>query len=72
MRTPIGRIEIVLGGQDAGDARSARSAARASSASRNYLSLDARVPLDFEGMAEGHRVDGLPPRESVNKLSGVR
>jgi thiamine biosynthesis protein ThiI len=61
IRTPMGRIEIVLGREaTAGEIRDRMSRVFGIA---NY-SVATRVPLDFDGMAEAI-VAQLPPRESV-------
>jgi len=64
IRTPMGRIEIVLGREaTAGEIRDRMSRVFGIA---NY-SVATRVPLDFEGMAEAI-VSRLPPRESVSSF----
>ena len=64
IRTPMGRIEIVLGREaTAGEIRDRMSRVFGIA---NY-SVATRVPLDFEGMAEAI-VSRLPPRESVGSF----
>ena len=65
VRTPIGRIEIVLG-QRVGDARGARSPV-ARVRHRQLLGRAIHVPLDFEGMAEAV-LSRLPPKEAVKSF----
>ena len=64
VRTPIGRIEIVLG-QDAAAPEVLDRLSRVFGIA-NY-SVACRVPLDFEGMAEAI-VSQLPSRESVKSF----
>ena len=64
IRTPMGRIEIVLGREATADEIRDRMARVFGIA--NY-SVATRVPLDFEGMAEAI-VSRLPPRESVSSF----
>jgi thiamine biosynthesis protein ThiI len=64
VRTPIGRIEIVLG-QDAAAPEVLDRMSRVFGIA-NY-SVACRVPLDFEGMANAI-VSQLPPRESVKSF----
>ena len=64
VRTPIGRIEIVLG-QDSAEADVLDRLKRVFGIA-NY-SVATRVPLDFEGMANAI-VSQLPPRESANSF----
>ena len=68
VRTPIGRIEIVLG-QDTVMPEVLDRLSRIFGIA-NY-SVATRVPLDFEGMADAI-VSRLPPQESVDELSRVR
>jgi len=64
VRTPMGRIEIVLGREaTAGEIRDRLSRVFGIA---NY-SVATRVPLDFDGMAEAI-VSRLPPRESVGSF----
>lgn len=64
IRTPMGRIEIVLGREaTAGEIRERMSRVFGIA---NY-SVATRVPLDFEGMAEAI-VSRLPPRESASSF----
>lgn len=64
IRTPMGRIEIVLGREaTAGEIRDRMSRVFGIA---NY-SVATRVPLDFDGMAEAI-VSRLPPRESVGSF----
>jgi thiamine biosynthesis protein ThiI len=64
VRTPIGRIEIVLG-QDAAMPEVLDRLSRVFGIA-NY-SIATRIPLDFEGMAEAI-VSKLPPKESVKSF----
>ena len=64
VRTPIGRIEIVLGQDDALPEVLARLQHVFGVA--NYA-VASRVPLDFEGMAEAI-VSRLPPKESASSF----
>ena len=64
IRTPMGRIEIVLGREAAADEIRDRMSRVFGIA--NY-SVAARVPLDFDGMADAI-VSRLPPRESVSSF----
>ncbi len=64
VRTPMGRIEIVLGREaTAGEIRDRMGRVFGIA---NY-SVATRIPLDFEGMAEAI-VSRLPPRESVSSF----
>ncbi len=64
IRTPMGRIEIVLGREaTAGEIRDRMSRVFGIA---NY-SVATRVPLDFDGMADAI-VTWLPPRESVSSF----
>ncbi len=64
IRTPMGRIEIVLGREaTAGEIRERMSRVFGIA---NY-SVATRVPLDFDGMAEAI-VSRLPPRESLSSF----
>lgn len=64
IRTPMGRIEIVLGREaTAGEIRNRISRVFGIA---NYA-VATRVPLDFEGMAEAI-VSRLPPRESASSF----
>lgn len=64
IRTPMGRIEIVLGREAAADEIRERMSRVFGIA--NY-SVAARVPLDFDGMAEAI-VSRLPPQDSVKSF----
>lgn len=64
IRTPMGRIEIVLGREATADEIRDRMSRVFGIA--NY-SVATRVPLDFDGMAEAI-VSRLPPRESVGSF----
>jgi len=64
IRTPMGRIEIVLGREAAADEIRERMSRVFGIA--NY-SVAARVPLDFDGMAEAI-VSRLPPQDSVRSF----
>jgi thiamine biosynthesis protein ThiI len=64
IRTPMGRIEIVLGREATADEIRDRMSRVFGIA--NY-SVATRVPLDFDGMAEAI-VSRLPPRESVSSF----
>lgn len=64
VRTPIGRIEVVLG-QDSATAEVMDRLSRIFGIA-NY-SIAARVPLDFEGMADAI-VARLPSKEAVNSF----
>jgi thiamine biosynthesis protein ThiI len=64
IRTPMGRIEIVLGREATADEIRDRMSRVFGIA--NY-SVATRVPLDFDGMAEA-MVSRLPPRESVSSF----
>jgi thiamine biosynthesis protein ThiI len=64
IRTPMGRIEIVLGREATADEIRDRMSRVFGIA--NY-SVATRVPLDFEGMAEAI-VSRLPPREQVGSF----
>src|SRR6187402_154711 len=64
IRTPMGRIEIVLGREATADEIRERMARVFGIA--NY-SVATRVPLDFDGMADAI-VSRLPPRESASSF----
>ena len=64
IRTPMGRIEIVLGREATADEIRDRMSRVFGIA--NY-SVATRVPLDFDGMAEAI-VSRLPPRDSVSSF----